>query len=292
MQVYVYYLAFSNDSPRTRALVYGVYLVEMTQTFLLTYTAFKTFAIGFGNIGAIIDGSILWFSIPIMSSAVAFVVQVFYAYRISVLAKSKAVAILILFFALFQFAGGIATGVIAHQVTLFTDFLVKRTYIATGIWNGGSAVCDVLIAGAMTYYLSLHNSQWKPTQRVVQRLIRLIVETGTLTAAIAIVNLSLSLLPGKPTYFQTSSAVLGKIYSNTMMVVFNSRIRFGQSEGFTTADHLVNAPRPGGLSISRGGTGVVVTREEYRLPLESWDYQKKQDVDTSTGSRAKLNTVV
>jgi hypothetical protein len=69
----VYYLAFLNDSPRTNALVYGVYLVEMTQTFLLSYTAFKTFAAGFGNINAIIDGSILWFSIPIMSSAGTFV---------------------------------------------------------------------------------------------------------------------------------------------------------------------------------------------------------------------------
>ena len=107
----VYYLAFSNDSSRTKALVYGVYLLETAQTFMLTYTSFKTFAAGFGNIGAIIDSSILWFAIPIMSSAgrsfvlcvalfspkavVAFVVQVFYAYRISVLAKSKAVAILI-----------------------------------------------------------------------------------------------------------------------------------------------------------------------------------------------------
>ena len=69
----MYYLAFSNDSPRTRALVYGVYVVEMTQTFLLSYTAFKTFATGFGNINAIIDGSVLWFSIPIMSSAGTFV---------------------------------------------------------------------------------------------------------------------------------------------------------------------------------------------------------------------------
>jgi len=58
-----------------------------------------------------------------------------------------------------------------------------------------------------------------------------------------------------------------------MMVVFNSRIRFGQSEGFMTADHLVNPSRSGGLAFSRGGTGILVTREEYRLPLDAWDYQ-------------------
>lgn len=69
----IYYLASSNDSWRTNALVYGVYLVETIQTVLLSYTAFKTFAAGFGNINAIINGSILWFSIPIMSSAGRFV---------------------------------------------------------------------------------------------------------------------------------------------------------------------------------------------------------------------------
>jgi len=94
-----------------------------------------------------------------------------------------------------------------------------------------------------------------------------------LVAAIAIVNLGLSLLPGKPTYYQTSSAVLGKIYSNTMMAVFNSRIKFGQSEAFTAADNLVDPPRSDGLSFPRGNTGVVVTHEEYRLPLDAWNYQ-------------------
>jgi len=61
-----------------------------------------------------------------------------------------------------------------------------------------------------------------------------------------------------------------------MMVVFNSRIKFAQSEAFTAADHLVNPPRSDGLSFSRGGTGVVVTREEYRLPLDTWNYQVTQ----------------
>jgi hypothetical protein len=60
-----------------------------------------------------------------------------------------------------------------------------------------------------------------------------------------------------------------------MMVVFNSRIRFGQSEGFTTADHLVNPSHSGGLAFSCG-TGILVTREEYRLPPDAWDYQVSQ----------------
>ena len=45
------------------------------------------------------------------------------------------------------------------------------------------------------------------------------------TATIAIINLILFVLPGNhPTYYQTTTAILGKMYSNTMMVTLNSRI--------------------------------------------------------------------
>ncbi|KAF8910655.1 hypothetical protein CPB84DRAFT_1702355 [Gymnopilus junonius] len=288
MQVYVYYLAFPNDPRGTKALVYGVYAAEVAQTLMLADKAFQTFATGFGNIEAIANGGSLWFSIPIISSVVAFVVQVFYAYRIYVLAKSYIVSALIFLLALFQLGGGIATGIIAHQVTLFTDFLITKTFIATGVWNGGSAACDVVIAAGMTYYLSKRKSAWKPTQRVVQRLIRLIVETGTLTATIAIVNLALSLLPGKPTYYQTTSAILGKVYSTTMMVVFNSRMKIGKNDN-NSYDHMSstqhmndNPPRRPAIALAHGG--VVVTREEYSVPLDEWNSSGKKE---SGGSRAE-----
>lgn len=41
----------------------------------------------------------------------------------------------------------------------------------------------------------------------------------------AIAVLVLVYLPGHPTYYQTCAAVLGKAYSNSMLVVLNSRIR-------------------------------------------------------------------
>ena len=63
-----------------------------------------------------------------------------------------------------------------------------------------------------------------------------------------------------------------------MMVVFNSRIKFRHNEGFAATDHLAKPPRSGGFELSSGATstGVVVTREEYRLPLDDWGYQVSQ----------------
>jgi hypothetical protein len=53
--------------------------------------------------------------------------------------------------------------------------------------------------------------------------------------------MSLTFLPGHQTYYQVPSAILAKIYSNSMMVLFNSRIKIGpdtsDSERTNTTDY-------------------------------------------------------
>ncbi|KDR67183.1 hypothetical protein GALMADRAFT_258571 [Galerina marginata CBS 339.88] len=235
MQVYVYYLAFPKDRNAYKALVYGSYLLEAAQTFLFTSSAFRTFALGFGNPAVLDEVDILWFSVPIMSGMVAFVSQTFYAYRISVLAQTKYLAILIMLFACLSLAGSIALGVETKKAVHFSRLLQKNSFTTAGIWEGGSAVCDVLIAGSMTYYLKRRDTGIKQTQVLLAKIIRLTIETGTLTAAVAILTLILTFLPGQPTYYQTSVSVLGKVYSNSMMVVFNSRMVLGSSNMATNA---------------------------------------------------------
>ncbi|KAF8150014.1 hypothetical protein B0H34DRAFT_802136 [Crassisporium funariophilum] len=284
-QVYVYYLAFPRDPSRSKALVYSVYLFEVVQTILLTHTCFDAFAAGFGNLNAINHIGEIWWSVPIMSSIVGFVVQAFYAYRIRILAQSYIVASVIMLLAAIQLGGGIATGIFGAEALVFTNFLNDKTFISTGFWSGGAALADVVIAACMTYYLSRSATHWKPTRDIVRRLIRLIIETGTLTATIAIINLILSLLPGRPAYYQVTSAILGKMYSNTMMVVFNSRMKVGRTlESQDDFSSMVvttglQAPHGGGLGETetarrmglglRSGGGVRV-REEYALPLQDW----------------------
>ncbi|KAF9563233.1 hypothetical protein CPC08DRAFT_336070 [Agrocybe pediades] len=279
VQIYIYYLAFPRDVPGTKILVYGVYLAELAQTFMFTYQAFESFAAGFGEFSAVTKTRIIWFSVPILSSTVSFVVQLFYAYRIKILSRSNFVAGIILMLAIVQWAGGIATGVLGQEQVDLSNFLSKKTYITLGLWNGGAAVCDVLIAAFMTYFLSRRKSEWKPTQRIVHRLIRLIVETGTITAAIAIANLALSLLPSKPTYYQTTSGVLGKMYSNTMMAVFNSRISFRRHESSTRDESYNYFERSGNNAVSgqrpviSEGT-ITITRDVMNdggIPLKPWD---------------------
>ncbi|KAF8879970.1 hypothetical protein CPB84DRAFT_1735529 [Gymnopilus junonius] len=274
-QVYLYFIAFSTDPRGSKLLVYGVYAAEFVQTVLITQSTVRTFGTGFGNLNAVVDEGNLWFSVLIMSSFIAFVVQAFFAYHINVLSRSYILPGCIFILSLVQLGAGISTGVIAHQSRLITDFVGRGFYTATGTWNGASVACDVLIASGMTYYLTGNKTHWKDARRISKNLVHLVIETGTLTATVSVVNLSLSLLPGKPTYFQASCGVLGGMYSTTMMVVFNRRLKIDgtkaeSSEHAATFTDINIRKRQYSTGMAASG-GVLVTQDQFTVTVDDWD---------------------
>jgi len=249
VQVYIYYLAFPNDPLHRKLLVYGTYAIELVQTILLARMAYLEFS---GNY-LILDTipATYWFGVPILVSIAAAVVQIFYAYRIRLLTNCCVVPGVVLFLSLLQLGGGITLGAIAKETLFFSRLMDRKTVIVTGIWNGSSALCDVIITGYMTYVLSQRKSIWKQTQRRIHQLMCLILETGMLTAALAIMNFCFFLIP-ESRYYQTTSIILGEIYSNTMMVVLNSRMEIEQCDSVS-----MPAASPNNTSTSYG---ILVTQ--------------------------------
>jgi hypothetical protein len=103
----IYYLEFPNDPLQRKLLVYAVYTIELVQAILLARVAYVEFAAGFGNFQAINTIGLLSLAVPILcsigmcfsfswpcmiglltSKLVTAVVQIFYAYRIKLLADS------------------------------------------------------------------------------------------------------------------------------------------------------------------------------------------------------------
>ena len=121
----------------------------------------------------------------------------------------------------------------------------------------------------------------KQTQRLIQKIMRLTIETGmligqeialvifstpnsdhvflTCTAAFAIINFVLVLIPSKSLYSLAVCLVLGKMHSNTMMVVLNSRMVYG-IENDTISE---SSNKPSSILVS-----VSVTHEQRSDPLE------------------------
>ncbi|KAF9254831.1 hypothetical protein L218DRAFT_1009254 [Marasmius fiardii PR-910] len=229
-KLYIYYTAFPDDRIVPKTLVYSTFIAETVQTVMITYDAFQDFGFGFGNVGVLDRMNLLWFDCCIMDGLVAFIVQGYFAYRIHLLSKSKTIAGLVLLMALAQVSGAIATGVIAKNVGAFSR-IREPCFIPALFWLGGSAACDVTIAIAMTYVLSQLNNAFSETRDLVKRVIRLTMETGSLTAAFAAIDLILFLVYPTQDYHITPALALAKVYSNSLLVVFNSRVRIQGGRG-------------------------------------------------------------
>ncbi|KAK0196026.1 hypothetical protein F5146DRAFT_1220665 [Armillaria mellea] len=240
VQLYLYYLAFPNDRKFTKYLVYGVYVVELVQTILASHDAFRLFGYDYGNFEALTDMRLNWLTVPIMSALCACVGQLFYAYRIFILSKSRIIPIFVICVSLTSSVGAIITGVLAFQAPNYLALHNRKTNIAVGIWCGGSALCDVIIAVCMTYSLVRNSTGLRQTQILVTKLVRLIIETGTVTAAVALLNLNLFFALPDQSYYMAPALVMPKLYANAIYMVLNSRIRMvGGRDTYTSSIDMV-----------------------------------------------------
>ncbi|KIJ47752.1 hypothetical protein M422DRAFT_28754 [Sphaerobolus stellatus SS14] len=221
-QVYVYYLCFPKDATHIKLLVYGLFITELVQSCLLMDDNWSWLISSWKQPDLILDFHLSWFEVPVMTAVISCGVQVFFAWRVYVLGNSFIVPGLISLLALLQCSAGIASGV--RDVKIQTFLKVPTNFIEFDLWLGVSASVDVIIALAMTYYLLKKRSFFHETQVLLSRLVRLSIETGSVTAVLAIIDIALFYgFKGKQ-YFIVPSSILAKMYSNTLLVSLNARL--------------------------------------------------------------------
>ncbi|OSD00958.1 hypothetical protein PYCCODRAFT_1468921 [Trametes coccinea BRFM310] len=236
VQVYLYHLAFPKDSAIVKTLVYSVYMIETTQTIIIAHDAFNAYAKGYGDLNALGSAQLEWLAVPIFSGIVSATVQIYYAYRVSLLSGSKLLGLFISVIALLQGSSAIAQGVQAFQIGNFAD-LATEAFASCTIWLAGSAACDIIIAGCMTFFLLRKDTKVPATHVIITKLVRLVVETGTLTALAATIDITLFLAFPHNAYHGTVALTLAKLYSNSLLVLFNSRIRIVGGRGMAVSFH-------------------------------------------------------
>jgi hypothetical protein len=254
VQVYVYRLSFPNDKASIKWMVYVIFLVETVATALNGVDCFHWFAAGFGDILEFTKPLISPFYTPILGSVMALVVQFFFCYRIYII-KREAVYLcgFIALVSMLQAAGGIGGGISAYLSA--NEVHDHNRIIFVYLWLIGDVVADVFIASTMTFLLlNASRQQHKQTNDIVKRIVRLTIETNTLSTVIAI--LSLALFYGTPntTYFIAPTMVLAKLYANTLLVTFNNRAFIHKTGATSHHSASVNdsyAPRGSRMTASR-----------------------------------------
>jgi hypothetical protein len=219
--------------------VYGIFLFETLQICLATADIYYWLASGFGDVPRLDNLYISSFDTPIMCGVVSFIVQTWFCYRIWVLKRKFAWwSGLIFLISATQASGAIAGGFKGHMQGHFSQAhdVIELIYM----WFVGSALADILIAGTMAYLLMQARAKDKsPLDGILIKLVTLVLETNALTAGFAILSLTIFLAAPKTNWFTCPIMIIGKLYSNTLLVSFNNR-SFLRAAGKDTLSGSVN----------------------------------------------------
>ncbi|KAJ7760776.1 hypothetical protein B0H14DRAFT_381277 [Mycena olivaceomarginata] len=137
------YLFYENSKDRTaiKALVYGLALLDILQTVMVTADAFHWFVYGFNDHIQLDEPFLNPWDVPVIDSVISLIVQAFYCWRIYIIRQGVFIPVLIVIVSITQFAAGIVTGVENYKVgrlSLSSEHIVPET-----IWLAGGAVADV-----------------------------------------------------------------------------------------------------------------------------------------------------
>ncbi|KAF7375820.1 putative Transmembrane protein [Mycena sanguinolenta] len=224
VQTYMYSELFPNDRAGLKALVWVMFFFETLFTVLMTIGAWSMFGAGWGDADVIFQFNWSWGVLPLLSGVHSGLAQGFYIWRIWHLTKQLWIPVPIALAVLAQLTG-LWWFSIKFNIAHWRIESLPPLSGAITVWLIGSAVCDVLITLALTGILWRHKreNKYAVTSGIMNRLIRMSIETGALTSVTAIVEAVL--WPGWQRFYYhfVLFLILGKLYSNVLMATLNCR---------------------------------------------------------------------
>ncbi|KAH8985330.1 hypothetical protein EDB86DRAFT_2338451 [Lactarius hatsudake] len=186
---------FPKDRRLVKFLAYFVFLLETAQTALTGADAYYWFVEGFGNVH-LGDSHFAPVDNPIITAVISLVVQGYFCHRIWVLSRrSSWICWIIAVCMVTQSVGALWSGIEAAMVGKYAITKLRKT---------SSKFCNF----------------------VSVRVIRLTMETNALTAGALFMTLVLYVAFPNEVYYAYTSEIIGKLYSNTLLVSLNNRIYF------------------------------------------------------------------
>ncbi|KAH8995366.1 hypothetical protein EDB92DRAFT_1970630 [Lactarius akahatsu] len=305
----VYSYNFLNDRLLTKSLVYFVFALETTQTAMTGADGYFWFVGGFGDFERLKNSHFAPIDVPIMTTFISFIVQMYFCYRIWTLTRNVWLCSIITVTSIGAAIGSAWGGIVS---LVDTKYAVSKPAIY--LWSTSSTVADILIATAMTLlardhpirFLVLSTDffffQLKRTRAieglysrvVLVRVVRVTIETNMLTASVAIASVVLYAAFPNDIYYTFTVGIIGKLYSNSLLVSLNNRIYFrdrvsgssggGESSRLTVSsrvrDGMASIHLPRGEPQSRGP--IEVFKLETTTTSNTGDLENGKGADSAS----------
>lgn len=281
-QVYLYGVTYKRDPMWIKIAVALIFVADLLQTGFLFGYLYRSLIIYYAQAEVLGQADWIFATDPALTGLIAMAVQFFFAWRVKVLTKNWYFSCIIIALAT---AGGVAGVLTAFEVGRTPTFTEFQNFKATVIvWLAAEAVCDVVITVILVWYLRKHKTGFSQSDLIVDRIIRLTMQTGFITMVVAALDLIFFLVDPKGTHLAFNFP-LAKLYTNSLMSSLNSRKGWnfsGGSGGAQTQDmesnhiHVSSTAKPNmslsGRDIkSNAGAQVSVlpTRPEVYVHVES-----------------------
>ncbi|KAJ6553087.1 hypothetical protein B0H19DRAFT_1377754 [Mycena capillaripes] len=227
VQTFMYYTRYSKrDSKWTRLLILYLLIVETADVVVEIGFIFEPLIVRYGTARALENTPLLLKPGPAMTAAISTAVQLYVAWRIERLTEAYLFPMLISVLSLVSLGGGISVTYLVASHDDFAFALSPKFHPFVTTWLSSSAACDVIMSAVLIYslYTRKTGTLASPTDRYVDRIIRLTVQTGSITAVTAMVDLLVFLLKPPNTTLQfIFDLPLSKLYTNALLSTLNAR---------------------------------------------------------------------
>jgi len=223
-QMFRYYRLYTNDPAWIRYLMLYLFIVGTANVVIECGIIYEPLIIQYGT--AVTPATISPKLLPgdaILISIVSAPIQLFAAWRISVITKSFVLPGLIASLSLGSFGSGINMSIKVFMNREFGEF--DRFLTSAIVWLALSAVCDIVIAVGLSHALYTRKTGFTHVDGQINRIIRLTLETGSLTAITALADVWLFLVFPRTAMNFIVDLPLASLYTVSLLAMLNSRER-------------------------------------------------------------------
>ncbi|KAJ7166199.1 hypothetical protein C8R46DRAFT_1276058 [Mycena filopes] len=261
VQVYVYYIC-NSDRPLVRLLVAAVFILEAAHT-IATAQAIYYWTITLGDVPNK-PGTVPGLGLGmIFEMLLTFLVQTYYIRRVHLFSTNTPLAAVLFTLSLLRLGGGITLAVgsflnLSHEPDYFA-LQDRLAWLVTTTFSVGAGV-DVCVAASLCVYVWRWKREpvMKTTSQLVNRIVFCSIQTGLITSVVSVTVVVCFQLMKDNYIWMGVFAILGKLYSNSLLASLNIRSLRRKMDPRTFAlfsdDSQIDGLVPDDVEFARGSS--------------------------------------
>ncbi|KAJ6495239.1 hypothetical protein C8R45DRAFT_1212087 [Mycena sanguinolenta] len=273
VQAVFYFRTFKNDNWKMKSFVAVTFAID-TMSAVANYACVYLYTIT--HAGDLVYLSKQNWPVPlyvIFTSTVALLVQGFLTFLYWRFTHNTVIVCFLSIPILVAFGGGLASCLTTVLFPAFKDR--NKARISATVWIVTQASADLIIAGALFLKLMEAKSLFKGQQRLhntLNRLVYHVIQTGTVSAMIAVVALIIFLIDEESNIGVGITYTSGRVYVLSMLLNLNVR-PYGRSQNRTTS-----SGQRGTVRFAHGTTYNFSTFQFYPSEADSSDSGRPKNI--------------